>query len=55
MLLFIIIIPQKLNFHVQFCRTNALKKGEINMGIKLYNILPNKIREEKKRGSLKES
>jgi hypothetical protein len=35
---------QKLNLHVQFCRTNALKKGVMNMGIRLYNKLPNKIR-----------
>jgi hypothetical protein len=47
---------QELNLHVQFCRTNALKKGVMNMGIKLYNHLPNKIREMKKKiGSLKES
>jgi hypothetical protein len=36
---------QKLNLHVQCCRTNALKKGVMNMGIKLYNHLPNEIRE----------
>jgi hypothetical protein len=31
-----------------FCRTNALKKGVMNMSIKLYNKLPNKIREVEK-------
>jgi hypothetical protein len=36
---------QKLNLHVYFCRTNALKKGVMKMGIKLYNKLTNKIRE----------
>jgi hypothetical protein len=39
---------QKLNFHVQFCRKNALKKGVMNMGIKLYNNLPNKFKEVEK-------
>jgi hypothetical protein len=29
-------------------RTNALKKGVINMEIKLYNKLPNKIKEVEK-------
>jgi hypothetical protein len=36
---------QKLNLHVQFCRTNASKNGVMNMGIKLYNKIPNKLRE----------
>jgi hypothetical protein len=36
---------QKLNLHVQFCRTNVSKNGVMNMGIKLYNKIPNKIRE----------
>jgi hypothetical protein len=39
---------QKLNLHIQFCRTNALKKGRMNMGIKLHNKLPNEIREVEK-------
>jgi hypothetical protein len=39
---------QKLNIHVQFCRTNAPKKGVMNGGIKWYNKLPNKIREVEK-------
>jgi hypothetical protein len=36
---------QKLNFHVQYGRTNALKKGVMNIGIKLYSKLLNKIKE----------
>jgi hypothetical protein len=39
---------QELNLHVQFCRTNAYKKGILNMGIKLYNKVPNKFREVEK-------
>jgi sulfur relay (sulfurtransferase) complex TusBCD TusD component (DsrE family) len=39
---------QKLNLHVQVCRTNALKKGVMNRGIKLYSHLPNIIREAEK-------
>lgn len=39
---------QKLNLHAQFCRTKAYKKGVLNMGIKLYNKIPNKIREVEK-------
>ena len=39
---------QKLNLHAQFCRTNAYTKGVLNMGIKLYNKIPNKIRETEK-------
>jgi hypothetical protein len=39
---------QKLNLHVQFCRTNVVKNGIMNMGIRLYNRIPNKIREVKK-------
>jgi hypothetical protein len=30
---------------VQFCRTNVFKNGVMNMGIRLYNKIPNKIRE----------
>jgi hypothetical protein len=29
----------------QICRTNVSKNGVMNMGIKLYNKIPNKIRE----------
>jgi hypothetical protein len=36
---------QKLNLHVQFCRTIVSKNGVMNMGIRLYNKIPNKIRE----------
>jgi hypothetical protein len=36
---------QKLNLYVQFCRTNAYGNGVMNMEIKLYNNIPNKIRE----------
>jgi hypothetical protein len=36
---------QKLNLHVQFCRTNVFKNGVMNMGMRLYNKIPNKIRE----------
>jgi hypothetical protein len=39
---------QNLNLHVQFCRTNVLKNGMMNMRIKLYNKIPNKIMEEEK-------
>jgi hypothetical protein len=38
-------IHQKLNFRVQFCRTNVSKNCVMNMGIRLYNKIPNKIRE----------
>jgi hypothetical protein len=36
---------QKLNLHVQFRRTNVSKNGVMNMGIRWYNKIPNKIRE----------
>jgi hypothetical protein len=36
---------QKLNHHVQFCRTNVSKNGVMNMGIRLYSKTPNEIRE----------
>jgi hypothetical protein len=32
---------QKSDFHVQYCRTTLFKNSSINMGIKLYNKLPN--------------
>jgi hypothetical protein len=44
---------QKLNFHVQFCRTNVYKNDVMNMGIRLYNKVPNKIREVGKMGQFK--
>jgi hypothetical protein len=33
---------QKLNLHIQFCRTNAFKKNLMKMGIKLYTKWLNK-------------
>jgi hypothetical protein len=39
---------QKLNLHVQFCRTNVFKNGVMNMGIRLCNKIPNKIKEVRK-------
>jgi hypothetical protein len=39
---------QKLNLPVQFCRTNVVKNGVMNMGIRLYNRITNKIREVEK-------
>jgi hypothetical protein len=38
----------KLNLNVQFCRTNGVKNGVMNMGIRLYTRTPNKIREVEK-------
>jgi hypothetical protein len=35
---------QGLDLHVHFCRTNALKNGVMNIGIKLYNKIAIKIR-----------
>jgi hypothetical protein len=35
---------QKLNLQVQFCSTNVSKNGVMNMGIRLCNKIPNKIR-----------
>jgi len=40
----------RLDFQTQFCRTNMLKKSVNNLGIKLYNRLPNYF---KKLGDLK--
>jgi hypothetical protein len=34
---------QKTNLHTQLCRTTLLKNSSINVGIKLYNKLPNTI------------
>jgi hypothetical protein len=45
---------QKLNLHVQFCRTNVSKNGAMNMGIRLYNKMPNKIRGVRKMRNLRE-
>ena len=35
---------QKLDLHTQFCRTTLLKNSGANVGIKLYNKLPNTIK-----------
>jgi len=35
---------QKSNLHTQFCRTTLFKKSNANVGIKLYNKLPNTIK-----------
>jgi hypothetical protein len=34
----------KSDLHVQFCRTTLFKNNVANMGIKLYNKLPNKVK-----------
>jgi len=35
---------KKSDLHIQFCRTTLLKNSSANMGIKLYNKLPNTIK-----------
>jgi hypothetical protein len=35
---------QKSDLHTQVCRTTLLKNGNANVGIKLYNKLPNTIK-----------
>jgi hypothetical protein len=42
----------KLTHLVQLCRTNAFQKGVMNMGIKLYNKLSNKIGDVEKNGAV---
>jgi hypothetical protein len=32
------------DYHVNFCRTTLFKRSVVNMGIKLYSKLPNKIK-----------
>ena len=32
---------QKSDIHIQFCRTTLLKNSNVNVGVKLYNKLPN--------------
>jgi hypothetical protein len=44
---------QKLDLHVQFCRTYVLKKGVVNIVIKLYNKLPSQISEVEKMRTFK--
>jgi hypothetical protein len=34
----------KLNLHVQHCNTVLFKKSVINMGISLYNMVPDQIK-----------
>ena len=34
-------IRHRLDFQTKFCRTNILKKSVNNLGMKLYNKLPN--------------
>jgi hypothetical protein len=38
----------KLDLHVQFCRTTLFKNNVADVGIKLYNKLPNKIKKLEK-------
>jgi hypothetical protein len=35
---------QKSDLHIQFCRTTLFKNSSANVGIKLYNKLPNTIK-----------
>ena len=35
---------RKSDLHIQFCRTTLLKNSSTNVGIKLYNKLPNTIK-----------
>jgi hypothetical protein len=39
---------QKSDVHVQYCRTTLFKNSSVNMGIKLYNKLPNEIKKLEK-------
>ena len=34
----------KYNLHTQFCNTTLFQKSVLNMGFKLYNFLPSKIK-----------
>jgi oligoribonuclease NrnB/cAMP/cGMP phosphodiesterase (DHH superfamily) len=38
----------KLDLHVQFCKTTLFKNNVANVGMKLYNKLPNKMKKLKK-------
>jgi hypothetical protein len=44
---------QELDLHVQFCRMNVLKKGVVNIRVKLHNKLPSQIREVEKMRTIK--
>jgi hypothetical protein len=46
---------QKSDFHVQYCRTTLFKNSSVNMGIKLYNKLPNEIKKLEKLQDLKKT
>jgi len=35
---------QKSDLHIQFCRTTLFKNSRANVGVKLYNKLPNTIK-----------
>jgi len=35
---------QKSDLYIQFCRTTLFKNSNANVGIKLYNKLPNRIK-----------
>jgi hypothetical protein len=39
---------KKKDLHVQFCRTTLFKNTSTNVGIKLYNTLPNTIKKLEK-------
>jgi hypothetical protein len=44
---------QKLDIHVQFCTATLFKNSSANVGIKLYNKLPNTIKKVEKVWELK--
>jgi hypothetical protein len=44
---------RKLNLHVNHCNTVSFKKGIINMGITLYNKVPEQIKLKKSFNSFK--
>jgi hypothetical protein len=44
---------KRIDLHVQFCRTTLFKNTSANVGIKLYNKLPNTIQKLEKIGDFK--
>jgi hypothetical protein len=46
---------QKSDFHVQYCRTTPSKNSSVNMGVKLYNKLPNEIKKLEKLWDVKKT
>jgi hypothetical protein len=36
---------RKCDFHIQSCNTSLFKKSMMNAGVKLYNSVPNRIKE----------